>query len=167
MHNIEECEAMAAKKYFQFLCPKLNRREEPPLNSKLNYGYAVLRNAIIRSLINKGFQPAIGLHHANQLNAFHLADDLIESFRPVVDFTAISIEEETLLLSKETRTVLANVLHCSCEVNGRKEKVIHAIDQMTDSLRSCMLGKTDVQIGTNNLVLPGLLPRELMNKLEE
>ena len=167
LHNVEECEALAAKKYFQLLCPGLNRREECPLNSKLNYGYAVLRNAIIRSLINKGFQPAIGLHHANQLNAFNLADDLIEPFRPIVDFTAISIEENTLLLSKESRSKLANVLHCSCKVNGHKEKVIHAIEQMTESLRTCMLGKTDVQKGTNNLLLPTLLPSEVMNKLEE
>ena len=122
LNTIDECEALAAKKYFYLLPPNLNRRVVTPLNSKLNYGYAVLRNGIIRSLINKGFQPAIGLHHANQLNAFNLADDLIEPFRPIVDFIAISIEEESLLLSKSARRQLANVLHCRCEINDHKEK---------------------------------------------
>ena len=55
----------------------------------LNYGYAVLRNAIIRAAIMAGFQPAFGIHHDNYLNAFDLADDLIEPWRPMVDVIAM------------------------------------------------------------------------------
>ena len=167
LHNVDECEALAAKKYFQLLSPNLNRRLETPLNSKLNYGYAVLRNAIIRSLIIKGFQPAIGLHHANQLNAFNLADDLIEPFRPIVDLTALSIEEDSLILSKEARKQLAKVLHSNCEINEHKEKVVTAIEHTVERLRSCIMDPSKVQTDSYNLFLPVLLPIEIVDKLEE
>lgn len=83
-------EAQAAKVYWS-LWPEENHpfRRDPdgkdPLNSLLNYGYAVLRAAVARAVVSAGLLPAIGLHHANRSNAFCLADDLLEPLRPLVD----------------------------------------------------------------------------------
>lgn len=75
-------EGAAAREYFQFLHPGLNRRCDDPFNSALNYGYAIVRALVARALVITGFIPAIGIHHRSQLNAFNLADDLIEPFGP-------------------------------------------------------------------------------------
>ena len=65
--EIDVFEANAARNYFHYLYPGLNRRSDDPINSCLNYGYAVLNNAIIRAAILAGFQPAFGIHHDNYL----------------------------------------------------------------------------------------------------
>lgn len=74
-------EALAAKMYFASYHEGLNRRVEDPVNSRLNYGYAVVRSAIARNLVAVGFHPTFGIHHDSQLNAFNLVDDLIEPYR--------------------------------------------------------------------------------------
>ena len=167
LENIDECESVAAKKYFQALSPGLSRREECPINSKLNYGYAVLRNSIIRSLINKGFQPAIGIHHSNQLNAFNLADDIIEPFRPMVDLMAFYTECYDVELSKEERKAMANVLHSYCELNGKKEKLIVAIDHVIECLKENICHDAAGKSCEKEIYLPKVLPLEVSAKVEE
>ena len=84
-------EGFAAKRYFQYLQPGLNRREEDPLNSALNYGYAIVRALMAREVVCAGLAPALGLHHCSQLNAFNLVDDLMEPLRPSIDLLAASV----------------------------------------------------------------------------
>lgn len=80
------CEAQAAQLYFRGLVhPQFNRDQERFYNAALNYGYAVVRAAIARTLTAYGFLPAFGLFHRSEQNAFNLADDLIEPYRPLVD----------------------------------------------------------------------------------
>ena len=165
IQNVDECEAKAAKGYFQILSPGLNRRNETPFNSKLNYGYAVLRNSIIRSLVNKGFQPAIGIHHSNQLNAFNLADDLIEPFRPMVDLAAIHSKGDSLSLDKEERRTMANVLHSYCEFDGKKEKVVECIDHTIENLRAFIIQNSEHQLC--EFTLPKVIAQEVVLKVEE
>lgn len=86
--DVDYNESLAAKEYFEFYHEGLNRRIEDPINSRLNYGYAVVRSAIARKLVATGFHPTFGIHHDNQLNAFNLADDLIEPYRAIVDLVA-------------------------------------------------------------------------------
>ena len=62
-----------AKEYFSYYHGGLNRRGDDPINSRLNYGYAVVRSSIARSLVASGFHPAFGIHHDSQLNAFNSA----------------------------------------------------------------------------------------------
>ena len=81
--NVDYCESLAAKEYFSYYHEGFNRRSEDPINSRLNYGYAVVRSAIARKLVATGFHPTFGIHHDNQLNAFNLADDLIEPYRAI------------------------------------------------------------------------------------
>ena len=61
------------------------REKENEVNAALNYGYAIIRSYIAKTLICEGLEPSLGIHHKNQLNSFNLADDIIEPFRPVVD----------------------------------------------------------------------------------
>ncbi len=79
-------EAKAAQIYFRGLFgPQFNRNQQRFYNAALNYGYAVVRGALARSLVGYGFLPAFGLFHHSEQNAFNLADDLIEPYRPFVD----------------------------------------------------------------------------------
>ena len=64
--NVDMDEALAAKEYFSFYHHGLNRRVDEPINSRLNYGYAVVRSAIASALVATGFHPTFGLHHDNQ-----------------------------------------------------------------------------------------------------
>ena len=82
----DNCEAQAAQIYFRGLFnPQFHRGQTRFHNAALNYGYAVVRAAIARTLTGYGFLPAFGLFHHSEQNAFNLADDLIEPYRPLVD----------------------------------------------------------------------------------
>lgn len=160
--NVDACEANAAKEYFSFLHPGLSRRNEDPVNSCLNYGYAVLRNAIIRSIMIAGFQPAIGIHHDNYLNSFNLADDLIEPWRPFVDVIAAEDPGTSLILSRTRRKELAKVLHHACLIDGSKISLLAGIDVMTSSIRNRIVN------GDNSPIkLPILLPVEEIDEIKE
>ncbi len=100
----ENLEAQAARKYWQRLFGKDFRRDFNlgGINSLLNYGYAVLRAATARAIFASGLHPAIGIHHSNQENAFCLVDDLMEPFRPLVDFVVKRIVEEKGEISELT-----------------------------------------------------------------
>jgi CRISPR-associated protein Cas1 len=82
-------EAMAARRYWSQLFDGFNFTRKPEgdddINLRLNFGYGVLRGIVARAICASGFHPAIGLHHHNQYNAYCLADDLMEPFRPLVD----------------------------------------------------------------------------------
>lgn len=79
-------EAQAAQLYFAALFGKaFSRKQENRANALLNYGYALIRAMLARYLVGYGFLPSLGLHHCNERNAFNLADDLIEPFRPLLD----------------------------------------------------------------------------------
>jgi CRISPR-associated protein Cas1 len=83
----DNIEAQAARRFWAGLFDDGFTRDpaRPGINALLNYGYAVLRAATARALVSAGLYPALGLHHVNQANAFVLADDLMEPFRPLVD----------------------------------------------------------------------------------
>lgn len=80
-------EAIAARRYWKSLFGNSFKRDVNAVgvNSCLNYGYAILRSAVIRSIASSGLNPALGISHVNKQNPFALADDLIEPFRPIVD----------------------------------------------------------------------------------
>jgi CRISPR-associated protein Cas1 len=83
----ENVEAQAARRYWPLLMGKDFRRDRDAAgaNALLNYGYAILRSMCARAVVAAGLHPSIGVHHANRGNAFALADDLIEPFRPLAD----------------------------------------------------------------------------------
>ncbi len=160
--SVDYCEALAAKVYFENYHDGLNRRIDDPINSRLNYGYAVVRSAIARKLVATGFHPTFGIHHDSQLNAFNLADDLIEPYRAMVDLVANDNIGTNIRLSKEERKSLAHVLHNACIVDGVKVNVLTAIDLMVESLRRIILDDSG-----ESLKLPAVIPLESMEGITE
>lgn len=160
--NVDYNEALAAKEYFSFFHEGLNRRTEDPINSRMNYGYAVVRSAIARNLVATGFHPTFGIHHNSQLNAFNLVDDLIEPYRAIVDLVAHQNIGSNVQLSKAERKELAHVLHNACIADDTKVNVMSAIEKMVESLKRIILDNS-----SEELKLPLILPIEEIKGITE
>lgn len=138
--DTENVEARAANLYFRCLFGRtFNRKIECIENAALNYGYAIIRGIIARTLIMYGFEPAIGIFHHNQLNNFNLADDLIECFRPVVDLYVMSnIDFSNNELDSLNKKVLYNIVNTLVLIDGKKFNISGAIEYMIKSLSTSM-----------------------------
>lgn len=150
-------ESQAAALYFTILFgSNFHRRRENFINSQLNYGYAIIRAAIARSLTQYGFHPTLGIHHHNELNAFNLADDIIEPFRPLIDLWVFEHRKPshypTTLTPTDKQNLIA-LLHHQIHINNRTYSTLSAIDRCTQSLQAAILQKNP-----NLLVLPKILP---------
>lgn len=112
--DLDNLEAQAAQIYFRALIePTFGRTQTRFYNAALNYAYAVVRAAIARTLVSFGFLPAFGIFHHNEQNAFNLADDLIEPYRPLVDagvLAAYPLEPDRHLESSDKGS-LVSILH--------------------------------------------------------
>ena len=139
-HNIE---ALAAQEYFQFYHKGLNRRTSDPVNSALNYGYAILRSYIIKALISTGLHCALGIHHHNEYNTFNLADDLIEPWRAMVDCAAFSIIGNEVNLSPKQRKELTSILHKKCKIDGKIMQISNGIELMIDSFKNAVIQENE------------------------
>ncbi len=126
-------ESAAARIYFDSYMPDTTRQEDNTVNAALNYGYAIMRGAVARSLTAYGFLCAVGIHHRNELNAFNLADDFMEVLRPVVDlWTARNVKNGSAFTVKE-RAALAALLGAPMLINYERQKILRAIDIMCAS----------------------------------
>ena len=159
--GIDAAESGAARVYFQYLHPGLNRRTDDPINSCLNYGYSIIRNSLSRALMAGGFLLAFGLHHRSRFNAFNLADDLIEPFRPMVDLIACSVVRSNVILTKSQRRELAHVIYNACRIGNTKLYCLAAIDVVEEELRSCIACEKD------QILLPVVLPVESLEPVTE
>lgn len=151
------CEGQAARLYFQSLGPKgfvRDRYGEWP-NAALNYGYAVLRAAVARAIVGSGLVCFNGIHHHNRYNAFALADDLMEPYRPFVDQYVFGIDGlvggETNELTKEIRARLLGSLTCDVRLDGYRRPLMIALSYTTASLVRCFKGED------SQLLLPEML----------
>lgn len=162
LENIDKLEALTANIYFQHYFPGLNRRETLPINSKLNYGYSILRTAIAKFIVVAGFNASLGIHHNNQYNTFNLVDDLIEPFRPILDLIAIDTEGDSIKLNKQQRSNLSRVLFSKCLINDYKSSVLFAIEQMVESLKRIIVEDSDEE-----LKIPYVLPVETAGGITE
>jgi len=141
--DITHCEAHAARIYFGHLFPKDEKRhDETPINSALNYGYAIVRGKISQVLILHGLEASLGVWHNNIRNAFNLSDDLIEVFRPMIDFLVFSNVWESEDLGKEDKIKLLSILQAPCMLNGAKTRVVTAIDELVISYLRCLRKKS-------------------------
>lgn len=160
--NVDVREANAAKDYFSYLHPGLNRRNDDPVDSCLNYGYAVIRNSIIRAIMLAGLLPDIGFHHDNYLNAFNLADDIIEPWRPFVDIIALKDPGPSTVLNRGKRRELAMVLHHACIINDHTVSVQSGVEEMVNRIRTRIMTGSDTE-----LLLPTLLPAKVIEGIKE
>lgn len=124
--------------------------------------HAVVRSAIIRSLVSAGFHPTFGIHHNNQLNSFNLADDFIEPWRAMVDLTVYNMEGTNIYLNKNERYELASILNHACIIKKQKMPIINAIDVMCDSLKRKYLDEDGTMLD-----LPEIIPIERLNMVNE
>ena len=132
----DNLEAQAAAFYFaQLYGPDFSRTDARWTNAALDYGYAVLRGAIARGLVAHGLHPTVGLFHDSEQNAFNLADDLIEPFRPLVDLHvakhAALTEGELIPADKQALVALLNV---DVGMPQGKMSVLSAIEYAVESL---------------------------------
>ncbi|MEX0967013.1 MAG: type II CRISPR-associated endonuclease Cas1 [Bacteroidia bacterium] len=140
-------EARAAKVYWYRLFELDSFRRErfgPAPNDQLNYGYAVLRAAVARALAGSGLLPALGIHHHNKYNAFCLADDIMEPYRPFVDNIVYGLWEAgdiDTYLSQENKMRLLEVLTCDIAINKMTSPLMVGLSQTTSSLVQCFTGQ--------------------------
>jgi CRISPR-associated protein Cas1 len=129
-------EGQAAAFYFVQLFGKgFHRQQARFANAALDYGYAILRGAIARGLVAHGLLPAIGLFHASEQNAFNLADDVIEPFRPLVDlFVAKYTSQAGVELNPQDKVALVGLLNMDVQMPRGKMSVLAAVEQSIESL---------------------------------
>lgn len=147
-------EATSASYYFKQLFGKsFTRNDDCFINATLNYGYTILRGLVARSLVVVGFEPCIGLFHHNKLNAFNLADDIIEPFRPLVDLLAFRYKDyDYAHLTPELKKDIYSLVNCDVEINREKHTLTNAISKTVSSLLKSIKEDSD------KLMLPDILP---------
>lgn len=120
-------------------------REGLPPNNLLNYGYAILRAVIARSLVGSGLLPTFGIHHSNRYNAYCLADDVMEPYRPYVDKLVYKIIKkqgvDNLELTKSLKAQLLSIPTLDVVINGKRSPLMVAATTTTASLVKCFSGE--------------------------
>lgn len=141
-------EARAAAYYWGNLFPEIPEfrrdREGIAPNSLLNYGYAILRGIIARALVSSGLLPTFGIHHRNRYNAYCLADDIMEPYRPVVDHVVVKLVKQSLHdqpLNLELKRELLSIPMADVIINGQRSPLFVAASQTTASLYKCYTGE--------------------------
>ena len=143
----DNLEARAAAYYWKnlFKIEGFTRdREGIPPNNLLNYGYAILRAVVARGLVTSGLLPTLGIHHHNRYNAYCLADDIMEPYRPYVDKLIVNIINSNCNiadLSKEIKAKLLTIPTLEVSVNGKRSPLMVAVSQTTASLYKCFSGE--------------------------
>lgn len=130
-------EAQAARSYWPMMMGKDFRRDTdlPDINALLNYGYTVLRAATARAVSAAGLHPTIGLFHSNRSNAFALADDLMEPFRPLVDLTARAIAaSDGAEVTSDAKRRMAELIALDLPLTGETSPVSVALSRLAVSL---------------------------------
>lgn len=130
-------EAQAAAYYFpQVMGRSFHRSQEGWANAALDYGYAVMRGACARALVAHGMLPTLGIFHSSEQNAFNLADDLIEPFRPVVDLhVATNLKTDNSVdLSPADKVALVGLLNVDMAMPRGVMSVLASVEQAAESL---------------------------------
>lgn len=143
----ENMEARAAAYYWKNLFPidsfTRDRNGIPP-NNLLNYGYGILRAVVARSLVASGLLPTWGIHHHNRYNAYCLADDIMEPYRPYVDelvYNIVVSGADCEFLTKELKAKLLTIPTLDVIVSGKRSPLMVAVGQTTASLYKCFSGE--------------------------
>lgn len=146
--DLDNVEAKAAAYYWKNLFadhPNFVRgREGEPPNNLLNYGYAILRAVVARSLVASGLLPTLGIHHHNRYNAYCLADDIMEPYRPFVDELVLHImaeEDDYTELTKDIKAKLLQIPVIDVTINGKRSPLMIATGITTASLYKCFSGE--------------------------
>ena len=137
-------EGLSARIYWSELLGNQFKRDREGCspNALLNYGYAILRAATARALIGSGLLPNLGIFHKSKYNAFPLADDIMEPYRPYVDEVAYSLYDRGLTeLNKDTKAALLHVLACDANMGKVVRPLQIALTFTTASLAKFFAGE--------------------------
>ena len=147
--DAENMEGRAAAYYWKNIFPEIpyfvRGRNEASPNNLLNYGYAILRAVVARALVASGLLPTLGIHHHNRYNAYCLADDIMEPYRPYVDKIVVDIIKEgdtTPTLTKEYKMLFLKIPVLDVTVNGKKSPLMIAAATTASSLVKCFSGES-------------------------
>ena len=139
--DLDNREGIAARIYFQRLFGDnfIRDRDLPGINAMLNYGYSILRAATYRAIVSSGLLPAIGIHHHNRSNAYPLADDLMEPFRPFVDGVVYDLlVRGEIELSKNVKGELISMLYVDTMYEKIKRPLCVGLSMTTASVVKCL-----------------------------
>ena len=140
-------EARAAAYYWKTLFQDIDGfvrgRDEDEPNNLLNYGYAIVRAIIARALVSSGLRPTLGIHHHNRYNAYCLADDIMEPYRPYVDKTVFDICRRggSLNLTTDLKRELLSIPTMDVCINDKRSPLMVAATTTTASLVKCFTGE--------------------------
>lgn len=144
----DNLEGRSAAYYWKNIFPNLpgftrDREGEMP-NNLLNYGYAIVRAVIARALVASGLLPTLGIHHHNRYNAYCLADDIMEPYRPYVDELVINIIRSGMdygELTTDLKKQLLGLPVTEVVIGGQRSPLMVAASQTTSSLCKCYSGE--------------------------
>lgn len=143
----DNLEGRAAVYYWKNLFPEFGtfRRnpDEDGINSLLNYGYAILRAIVARSLVISGLLPVLGIFHKNKYNPYCLADDIMEPYRPYVDLLVLDIirNHGVAEINPNTKKMLLSLPTVDVRINNLTRPLMIAVSMTTASLARCYLGE--------------------------
>lgn len=146
--DTDNMEARAAVYYWKTIFPDnpyfVRDHDAEGPNALLNYGYAILRAVVARALVGSGLLPTLGIHHHNRYNAYCLADDIMEPYRPYVDklVTELLDEDATGKLNAKVKVKLLNIPVIEVLINGKRSPLMIAVSQTTTSLVKCFRGES-------------------------
>ena len=146
--DVENMEARAAVYYWKTVFPEnpyfVRDHEGGGANALLNYGYAILRAIVARALVASGLLPTLGIHHHNRYNAYCLADDIMEPYRPYVDKVVFDIlqEDPSAEISTAVKIKLLNIPVADVLLAGRRSPLMVAVSHTTSSLVKCFRGES-------------------------
>jgi len=146
--DTENMEARAAAYYWKGLFGHIDGfvrdRDGVAPNNLLNYGYAILRAVVARSLVASGLLPTLGIHHHNRYNAYCLADDIMEPYRPYIDMLVYDITVQygiDIELSKDIKAELLSIPTLDVIIDGKRSPLMIGVSQTTASLYKCFKGE--------------------------
>lgn len=145
----ENLEARAAAYYWKYIFGNIEgfTRDRDGIypNNLLNYGYAILRAVVARALVTSGLLPTFGIHHHNRYNAYCLADDIMEPYRPYVDelvFNIVKKNPNTKDLTIEIKRELLIIPTIEVKIGSKRSPLMVAVSQTTASLYRCFCGES-------------------------
>ncbi len=144
--DADNLEGRAAAFYWKTLFvdnPRFTRGDEDIVNVMLNYGYAIVRAIVARALVGAGLIPTLGIHHHNRYDAYCLADDIMEPYRPYVDKLVVEIVEEGIpeAFDVDVKRRLLELPVREVIIDDVRRPLMLAVSQTANSLRKCFSGE--------------------------
>lgn len=145
--DTDNMEARAAAYYWRNVFGELDFIREPegmPPNNLLNYGYSIVRAMVARALVGAGLLPTLGIHHHSRYDAYCLADDIMEPYRPFVDMKVLEMWKKggiTTGISSEQKRELLSITTMDVHISGHRSPMMMAINTTAQSVQKCYSGQ--------------------------